>query len=365
MLALHRFPPSVVLQSGSTAEAPALGPPLAAWVVPCLVGLVLGLVGAAIVRRLSNPVGKFRLLYLGVVAPFGLFAYGVLSLLDFGAALRAPLVGPGSGPLRVVLADFLTMLAAGIVGLAVYAPTVRAVSDARDIDLGTRGSLATMARYLLGLSLLFALAFAPFRLGGADSPLAVAAGLLVLVGVLVAASPWLVAVLRSTSRPTGADADRLAALRDRAGLDVRDVRVLDTDDKETASALVRGPPGYRRLFVTSTFLDAFDDDAATALLAVQAGRVRSRVLVRRFCALVGAVFPLVAALSGWGPRWPLLIAAALALVGGLWLARRASSRPTTTPSIGSARTPWPTRSSDTPRSTTSNRRAAVCRIRSR
>ncbi|WP_313692918.1 peptidase [Halorarum halobium] len=311
-----------VLQSEPSAAAPALGPPLALWVLLCLVALVVGLVATAITRRLSNPVGKFRLLYLGVLLPLGLLAYGLLSLLDLGAALRAPLVGPRSGPLGVVLADFLTMLAAGVIGLAAYAPTVPAVRDARDIDLGVGESLAAMARYLAGLSLVFALAFAPFRLGGTDSPLALVAGLAVLVGLLVAASPWLVEALRSTHRPSGADADRVADLRKRAGLDVRDVRVLDTDDEETASALVRGPPRFRRLFVTSTFLDAFEDDVATALLAVQAGRLRSHALARRMAAVVVPVFPLAAAVSGDGPAWLLLLAAVVALVGGLGFARR-------------------------------------------
>lgn len=46
---------------------PALGTLVVAWVALCFVGIVLGVVGSAFVRRLSNPVVKYRLLYLGVV----------------------------------------------------------------------------------------------------------------------------------------------------------------------------------------------------------------------------------------------------------------------------------------------------------
>ncbi|MFC7070039.1 peptidase [Halobaculum lipolyticum] len=314
----------------SAAAAPDLASPLAFWIVLCVLALVVGAVGSAVARRLSNPVAKYRLLYVGVVFPIGVLSYGLLSVLDLGAAVRAALLGPSPDPGVVAgfLAEFLTMAAGGTVALVAYAPTIRGVRAVRDVDLGTGRAVARMARWLLGVSAAFALVFAPLRmgLGGTPSTVAVAGGLGALVVCLLAASPWVIAALRSTRRPADDDAERLARLRDRAGLGddaVRDVRLLDTDDEQTASALVRGLGPTRRLFVTTTFLDAFDDDTATALLAVQAGRLRSRALARRFVAVLAPAIALLAAFAGDGGPFGLLVAVAVvALVGGLWYARR-------------------------------------------
>jgi len=304
------------------SSPPPLGPPLLALAVLLVAGVAVGALGSAVARRLSNPVGKYRLFYAGVLVPVALLAYVVLALLGFGAALVAPAIPGSSGPVGTVFGSFLEVLAAGVVWLAAYAPTVRGVRAVRDVDLSTTRALARMARYVLGVSLVVALALSLLRLAPAGgSPVVLAAGVALLATGFVVASPWLLAALRSTSEPTGPTADRIDALRARAGLDVRDVRVLDTADEETAEVVVRGPPGYGRLFVASTFLERFDDRVATALLAVQAGRVRSRVLVRRTATVVVAAGPLVAAVTGDGPRWLLLGLAAVAVVVGLRLTR--------------------------------------------
>jgi len=319
----------VLLQSAATTSAPELGPPLVFWLLLCLLALAVGAGGGAVARRLSNPVRKYRLLYVGAVLPFGLFAYGLLSILDLGAAVRATLVGATTGVAAtdVFLAEFLTMAAAGTVSLVAYAPTVRGVRAVRGIDLGTGRAVARMARWLLGVSAVFALTFTPFRVGvdSGASAVAVALGVVALVGGVLVASPWAIAALRSTERPVGDGAARIDRLRERAGLGdgpVRGVRVLDTDDEETANAFVRGLGPTRRLFVTSTFLDAFDDDDAVALLGVQAGRVRSRALARRMAAVVAAAVPLLLAFGGGAPTGPLVAVAGGALVAGLWYARR-------------------------------------------
>jgi len=319
----------VPLQSAVVSSTSALGPPLAFWLFLCLLGAAVGAVGSALARRRSNPVGTYRLLYVGAVLPLGVLAYGLLSILDLGAAVRAALVGAATGvaAVDVFLAEFLTMAAAGTVALVAYAPTIRGVRAVRDIDLGTGRAVARMARWLTGVSVVFALAFTPFRIGigSGTSTVAVGVGLVALVVVVLAASPWAIAALRSTERPAGDTAARIARLRERVGLGadlVRDVRVLDTDDEGTASAFVRGLGPTRRLFVTSTFLDAFDDADAAALLGVQAGRVRSRALARRLGAVVAAALPLLAAFGTGAPTGPLVVVAGGALVGGLWYARR-------------------------------------------
>jgi len=311
----------------STVSSPAPPSPwvaLVALVGLALVGAVVGAVGSAVARRLSNPVGKYRLLYAGVLVPLTLVAYVALAAVGLGVAVvGSALPLAPSGPVGSVLADFVAFLGAGVVFLAAYAPTVRGVRAVRDVDLSTPRALGSMARYVVGVAALLAAVLAPLGLTAGFSPLVATLDLAVLGVVLVYGSPWLLPLLRTTRRPTGAVADRLDALRERAGLDVRDVRVLDTDDQETATTVVRGPPGYRRLFVSTTFLDCFDDDTAAALLAVDAGRVRAHTLPVRVATVFVAGLALVASVTGAGLRWPLLGVALGVVLAGFWLSRRA------------------------------------------
>ncbi|WP_435145527.1 peptidase [Halobaculum sp. P14] len=313
------------LQSAST---PALGPPVAFWLALCVVAVVAGAVGSAVARRLSNPVGKYRLLYLGVVFPIGLLAYGLLAVLDFGTAVTGALL-PGvaarSGLVAALAADFATWLAAAVAVLAAYAPTIRGVRAVRDIDLSTASAVRRMARYLLGVAALLTVLIVPLRrvvAGGAGLvPLAVL--LVGVAAVVLVASPWVITALRDTREPTAAEADRLAALRERAGLSVRDTVVLAETDAESATLVVRGPPGYRRLFVSDAFLDAFDDDTAAALLASKAAQGSVHVLGRRIGTVVAAGVLLIAAFGGDGGLSVVPLAgAAAALLVGLWATRR-------------------------------------------
>ncbi|WP_277554605.1 peptidase [Halobaculum limi] len=320
----------VPLQS---AGSPRLGFALVVWTLLCTVGLVGGGVGSAVARRLSNPVRAYRLLYQALLFPLGLFAYGALAVGDFGLAVTDPFLAV-TGALSVVemaTAEFLTALAASGVVLVAYLPTVGGVADARDIDLTRRGAAASMTRYLLGISAVFAVVFTVFRVAiDRGSPgLVVGVGLPLFVVILAGASPWVITAVRTTERPRGAVGDRIDHLRDHAGLGdgvgddgVRGVRVIDTDEEANASAHVRGLGPRRYLFVTSTFLDAFEDDTAVALLAIQAGRVHSRSMLRRMSGVVAAAVPLAFGLSGETVNWTFVALAPVALLVGLWLARR-------------------------------------------
>lgn len=234
----------IALQSG-----PALGPPVVLWVVCCLVGATVGAAGSALVRRLSNPVAKYRWLYLGVIVPYGVVAYELLAALDFGAAVRGT-VFPGGvlpsvgGIISQLLAEFVTMLAAGVAVLATYAPTIRGVRTVREIDVATTTALSQMARYVVGICALFA-AFVVvlFRvvgdtLSGGELFVLLAA----FAGVLFVASPWLMAALRSTRQPTDTETERLTRLREQADLPIRDARVLATEGADSAAAHV---PAHR------------------------------------------------------------------------------------------------------------------------
>lgn len=135
-------------------------------------------------------------------------------------------------------------------------------------------------------------------------------------------SSWLIPLVRSTDTPSGDAAARIDRLCEWTSLDVRDALCLDTNDAETAQVHLRGPPGYRRLFVTSTFLERFDETTARALLSIAVGRQRLRLLEIRAVTLVATAFPLLVAFLGDGPYWPLVGAAFVVLFVGLWYARR-------------------------------------------
>lgn len=281
-----------------------------------VVGAALGAVGSAVAQRLSNPVRRYRQLYRGVVAPFALLAYLVFRVFGLGTAV----VGGQPEVAGTLLASFVELLAAGLVGLAAYTPTVPGVRAVRDIDLSIGRAVLRMARYVLGLSVAVTVVIAPLELGYSTGVLVT----LVVVGIvgLQAAAPWLIPLLRSTRRPEEATVDRLDSLKQRAGLTVRDARVLDTDREETPEVTVRGFFGSQRVFVSSTFLDVYDDETATALLAVQAGRQRARVLARLVVGLLLALVPLFAALAEMGPLWPLVGVSLGLILLTLWLARR-------------------------------------------
>ena len=301
---------------------PSIGTTISMFVGLALVGGLLGAIGSAVVRQLKNPVGKYRLLYAAVLFPYALLAYGVFSLTGFGTAVLTALPATPELVTRV-LAEFVTFLSTGCVWIVSYLPTVRGIRDVRDVELDTRTSIRKMTRYVLGLSALLTVVLAPLQVTSIESsPLILAVGLLAIVLGMLYAAPWLIAVLRSTSTPTGDTADRVQRLCDRAGLSVRDVRILDSENEQTADTLVRGPPTYRRLFVTSTFLDAFDDDAATALLAIEAGQLRTHVFEIKVGTVLVAGITLVASVIGTGPRWPLLVLSFGSVLIGFWLARR-------------------------------------------
>ncbi|GAA5431557.1 peptidase [Haloarcula japonica] len=284
--------------------------------VLAIVGIVLGALGSAIVQRLSNPVARYRQLYLGLLFPFALLSYAVFRLVGLGYAV----VGGGTGAVETLLATVTELLAAGVVGLVAYAPTVRGVRNVRDIELTTSRALVRMGRYVLGLSVFATVITAPLETG--LSPVVLLAVVPALIVAVLVAAPWIIPLVRSVRMPADSTAETVHCLRERAGLTVRDVRILDTEREGTADVTVRGAPGYRRLFVTSTFLDVFDDETATALLAIQAGRQTERVLARVVGGLLLALVPLFVALADIGPLWPLVGVSFGLIVTSLWITRR-------------------------------------------
>lgn len=281
-----------------------------------VLAIVVGWLGSALVQRLSNPVGRYRRLYVFVLLPVAAVAYVGLSTVGLGASLVAA-VPMTPRVIEPVLAGFVDVLGAGLVWLGGYAPTVAGVRRVRGIDYSTGRALWRAGRFVVGLSLIVTAVLAPFHLPRLEhSAVALAVGFAVVTPLFVYLSPWIIPLLRETTIPDVGTAQRLSRLTETAGLDGRDTVVLETDAEETAEAFVRGPPGYRRVFVTTTFLDRFDDETARALLAIEAGRRRARVLeTRTVTAVIGGLL-LIGAVAGIGPRWPLLGAAFVVAVIG-------------------------------------------------
>jgi len=67
-------------------QATALSPGTALLVFGTLTvgGTVIGVLGSAVTQRLSNPVARYRQLYLGIILPFTLLTYVVFRLLGLG-----------------------------------------------------------------------------------------------------------------------------------------------------------------------------------------------------------------------------------------------------------------------------------------
>lgn len=244
-------------------------------------------------RRLSTSIRRW-------LVAFGAGTFLALAVAGAWSAVRTALASVGApteGPLNALvwLPPVLGVVAVTTAGYLGAFPVAR---EYRGSDLTAAAAAATIARYQFALAvpLLLAIALLPLVPSGAVG--AAAAVVAVAVGIYVA-GPWLVRLTQRAWRPDER-ADRLDRLCERAGVGTRRRFLLNGTDSERAYAAVRGPPGYRTLFVTDYLLDTFDDEPAAALLASEAGDAR----IRQGTVLVGGVTAagvcLVAALLGSG-----------------------------------------------------------------
>lgn len=166
MLPLSPSLPSVLpLQT-----SPELGSAFFTLLVLALSAGLIGAIGGAVLRRFEEPAGKFRLLYVFVLLPATLGAYAFLTLAGLGPAAAA-WFALESGFIADAFANFVEFLAAGLVWLTAYAPTIPNMRDARDIDRPALRVLRRMARYVLVASAILAVVVTPFV--GAGLPLPV------------------------------------------------------------------------------------------------------------------------------------------------------------------------------------------------
>jgi Zn-dependent protease with chaperone function len=153
---------------------------------------------------------------------------------------------------------------------------------------------------------------------------AVVALLAVEVGPLYAADRF-----RDLREPTPGEHERLASLRETAGLDVERVAI-ETDGERDESddgigrieVAVRGPPRRRVLFVTESVFDALDEDVAIGLLAAEAGRVETYYGEFRAVA-VAAVLAILAAIVTVAVPFQAGFASLVAVgLAAFWVGRR-------------------------------------------
>ena len=160
----------------------------------------------------------------------------------------------------------------------------------------------------------------------------VVAFLAVEVGPLYAADRF-----RTLREPTSEERDRLAALRETAGLDVDRVAIevsgagadeggAGADDGETeidsVEVGVRGPPRRRVLFLSEGVLDGLDEDVVIGLLAAEAGRVETYYGEFRAVA-VAAVLAILAAIVTVAVPFQAGFASLVAVgVAAFWVGRR-------------------------------------------
>ena len=156
--------------------------------------------------------------------------------------------------------------------------------------------------------------------------------LAVEVGPLYAADRF-----RTLREPTSEERDRLAALRETAGLDVDRVAIevsgagadeggAGADDGETEidsiEVGVRGPPRRRVLFLSEGVLDGLDGDVVIGLLAAEAGRVETYYGEFRAVA-VAAVLAILAAIVTVAVPFQAGFASLVAVgVAAFWVGRR-------------------------------------------
>lgn len=117
-------------------------------------------------------------------------------------------------------------------------------------------------------------------------------GAVVLAGIigagLGAVAPLIAQLkLRTLRKPAESEIERLAGISNALANRYDRIRIIETVGEESVEVAIRGPPGYRVLFVTDTVVATFDDEIVRGLIAGEYGR--SRVYYREYQAGMAAV----------------------------------------------------------------------------
>jgi len=238
---------------------------------------------------------RTAMLAAALVLPLALTAVWVLSGLVLLPGLLVgglATTGSGSAAAQVVV----TMLLLALLFLVGLVPVLwaagREYRKLRGITV-TPASRRGSARLALafGLPLLLWLPLVAVPLTG-GLPAAVRLGLQAAWVVLVLVTVPLLAVRVMPTRPLEhAVRARLEALVERAGVRIREIRVLDTRSQQVANAVVMGPvPRLRYVLVTDHLLESLDQDELEAVVAHELGHAKQHhVLVKLGALLLLAV----------------------------------------------------------------------------
>ncbi len=130
---------------------------------------LIGAIGGAVVRRFEEPAGKYRVLYGAVLLPATLGAYAFLTLAALGPSTAA-WFALESGFVADAFANFVEFLAAGVVWLTAYGPTIPNMRDDRGLDRSATAVFKRMAQYVLVASAVLAVAITPIVGAGVPIP---------------------------------------------------------------------------------------------------------------------------------------------------------------------------------------------------
>lgn len=282
---------------------------LAATAVAAVVAhLLMRLVG----RRYTGPDRATRRLRRDLFVGSLLSVAGtVLAVLLSGGTVHPAVGRLVSGP--TVLVAVLTMygyaLAVSVVVLAGYLGFLPAIRRTRDLDLGYGKAALSVGRWLAVAGGVLAVVTG-VTLSVSLTPVTVAVGMVVLAVGVYAGAPLLLRLSQPVREPTPDEQRLLDRLCARAGADGHRLRVLERTEEEAAQAFVRGPPGYRHLYVSDYLLDALDEDAAAAMVGIAVENARHTAY--RLVLVAAAGGGLLAAIVAGRP-----LVAVAALVGGV------------------------------------------------
>jgi STE24 endopeptidase len=227
-------------------------------------------------RRYTGPAPATRRLRRDLFVGSLLSVAGtIVALLLAGGTIHPAVSRVVAGP--EVLVSILTMygytLAGSVVVLAGYLGFLPAIRRVRGLDLGYGRAALSVGRWLAVAGVVFALVTGG-TLSVSLTPVTTAVGIVALTVGVYAGAPLLVRLSQPVRTPTPDEQRLLDRLCARAGADAHRLRVLERRDEVAAAALVRGPPGYRYLYVSDYLLDALDEDAAAAILALAVANAR-------------------------------------------------------------------------------------------
>lgn len=254
----------------------------------------------AIVKRLSDPMGRFRLLVIGGFSLIGLVSYGLLGAIETGIilidALSPALTNSFVGSFA---AKLLTCLLASSVVLVADLSVLPAIRDVRELEQTAREEALKFSRVLILLSVFVAAALTLIdpALSGEISPLFVLPIVVLFVSSLYLVAPVLGVKLGIGREPTHNEADRIASFCRVASLDTQAVRVIDGTSTEIVKTAVYRSFRGRYLHVTDYLLDSLDDDAAGALVAAATGQSNVHYREYLILSLLGVVAGLTVAIA--------------------------------------------------------------------